>query len=383
MSKLSQVLRDGSETLDSLSSKYAIKIKEHPSYPGLFQFKYDQISSPMENPLVQEARGIILNHRDSWEVVARPFDKFFNLGEPNAAPINWDTARVLEKLDGSLMIVYWHDSQWHVATSGTPDAGGPVGNAVSTAWRLAESFQQLFWQVWYDCGYDVQTLNPNYTYMFELMTPENRVVVRYPGDRLVLIGVRHTFSGEEINIVNPNSYEQFDVPLHYNFEVVQFYSASSLTETQQILEQVDGTQREGFVVVDSNFNRIKIKHPRYVRFHQAVGGFSTKFIVDAVRSGETPEILAYFPELQSNFNAIQAKYSDLLTACVCEYVQIKDIENQKDFAIEALKTRHSNAHFSIRKRKYPTFTEYFKHLHLDTLVGLLDPTPTEDRAYEH
>ena len=92
-------------------------------YPNLVLFKYDQVNSPMDNPVVQECRGIILDEADDWRVIARPFTKFYNYGEPNAASIDWTTARVQEKVDGSLCAFYHYKGDWHVATTGTPDAG--------------------------------------------------------------------------------------------------------------------------------------------------------------------------------------------------------------------------------------------------------------------
>jgi tRNA splicing ligase len=67
----------------------------------------DQIDSPMSNSIVQDARGTILDESADWQIVAFPFRKFFNVGESNAATIKWDSGvKVMEKLDGSLMIMY-------------------------------------------------------------------------------------------------------------------------------------------------------------------------------------------------------------------------------------------------------------------------------------
>src|SRR4051812_48509806 len=103
-----EALRSGAETLATLEAKYAISAKRHGKYPQLVQLKYDQISSPFAEPLVRECRGIVLDEADGWRIVARPFDKFFNLGEQLAAEIDWASARPLEKLDGSLAIVYFY-----------------------------------------------------------------------------------------------------------------------------------------------------------------------------------------------------------------------------------------------------------------------------------
>ena len=61
---------------------YYLKIKEDGPY---VIFNYDQLKSDFNNPIVQEARGIIFR-RDNWSHPACwAFNKFFNAQEPNAA----------------------------------------------------------------------------------------------------------------------------------------------------------------------------------------------------------------------------------------------------------------------------------------------------------
>lgn len=81
-------------------------------------FKYNQLSSDFSNPIVREARGIIFRE-DNWKCVRRAFDKFFNYGEPNAAEIDWNTAKVQTKYDGSLISAWFDDKKWHYSTNGT------------------------------------------------------------------------------------------------------------------------------------------------------------------------------------------------------------------------------------------------------------------------
>lgn len=84
--------------LEVTVDKFKLKIK---SYKNKTSFKYDQLISPtmMSLPEVQECRGLILEN-DTWNVLSMAFEKFFNSEEGNAAKIDWNTAHVLEKLDG-------------------------------------------------------------------------------------------------------------------------------------------------------------------------------------------------------------------------------------------------------------------------------------------
>ena len=69
-------------------------------YENKVLLKYSQLESP-KCVETNECRGLILE-RDTWKVMSYGFYRFFNSAESNAAKIDWDTARVLEKADGCL-----------------------------------------------------------------------------------------------------------------------------------------------------------------------------------------------------------------------------------------------------------------------------------------
>ena len=96
---------------------YYLKISRDDEY---IMFKYNQVFSDFNIPLVREARGIIFRESD-WECVCHPFDKFGNYGESYCPEIDWKTTSVQEKVDGSL-IKFWYDNGWHISTNGTIDA---------------------------------------------------------------------------------------------------------------------------------------------------------------------------------------------------------------------------------------------------------------------
>lgn len=339
-------------TLEQLTEKYAIKAKRHGAYPNLVQLKYNQIDSPITEPLVQQCRGVILDQDDSWRIVARPFDKFFNYGEASAASIDWSTARVQEKLDGSLMIVYWYDGAWHVATSGTPDASGDVNGA-------AETFKDLFWRVWAAKQY-LTFEHTTKTYMFELMTRHNRVVVRHLEDRLALIGIRDAVSGQE------------DAPVAVqNWETVRSFPLQSFTDIEATFATLNPLEQEGYVVVDAAFNRVKVKHPGYVAVHHMKDGFGPKRVLDVVRKGETSELLTHFPEWQSDFDRVSKAFGKLVTDLETAYAAHNDIPLQKDFALAVKGSPCSGALFALRAGKVKSVREFLANMHLDNLSSLL------------
>ncbi len=91
--------------LEKTIKDFDLKMRE---YPSKILLKYNQLSPPtlFTNMEVQECRGIILE-KGTWKVMSMAFTKFFNSGESNAHKIDWSTAQILEKVDGSLITVYW------------------------------------------------------------------------------------------------------------------------------------------------------------------------------------------------------------------------------------------------------------------------------------
>ncbi len=211
-----------------------------------------------EEPLVQESRGIIINYK-TMEVVCWPFRKFGNHNEPYADSIDWASARVLEKVDGSI-IKLWYDAAeqaWQFSTNGViraerADIEGVVGFNYGTVIRRAENYG--------DIPFD--RLDKDSTYIFELVSPETRVLIKYDRTALYHIGTRHNLTGkereEDIGIQKPRSF-----PLQSLQDCLN--AAAALNPPCAVSEDVE---QEGFVVVDKDWHRVKIKSPDYIMMHR-------------------------------------------------------------------------------------------------------------------
>ena len=362
MSLLQNYLRNGG-TLDELKIKYAIGATRHKTYPNLVLLKYNQIESPFAEPLVREARGIILDEADDWRVICMRFTKFFNYGEGHAACIDWKTARVQEKVDGSLMTIYFYDNKWHVATSGTPDASGQMGE-----WSF--TFADLFWKTFNEMGLPLPEntdLNPS----FELTSQCNRVVVPHKGANLTQIGLFDRVSGNEL--VDHNS----------PYPMVKSYALNSFDDILASFAGIDPLSQEGYVVVDANFNRVKIKHPGYVALHHLKDGFGPRRIVEIIRASETSEVLTYFPEWTKQFNESQKRYDNIVLDLNNLYLEIKNIAVQKDFAL-AVQARNPTipaALYQLRAGKIETVKQHIANMPIQSLMkvlGLKDDLISDD-----
>ncbi len=350
--QVQQFLRSGG-TLADLLNRYAIKATRSIRHPNLVLLKYNQIDSPMVEPIVQECRGLILDEADDWRVVSCSFRKFFNHGEGHAALIDWNTATVQEKLDGSLCVLYHYKGEWLVQTSGHPDAAGKVGGEGFT-------FVDLFWQTFRSHGYALPG-EKHICVAFELTSKWNRVVVQHAEPRLTMIGIRDCRTGLESSVR----------ALAHVYTSVRSFPLNSFDDAIATFSTMEPLKQEGYVVVDAKFNRVKVKHPGYVAIHHLRDGCSLRRLVEIVQAGEVGEFLTYFPEWAIEFQRIDNGITVLVTELEAIYAQIKSITVQKDFALEAVKTRCSAALFVLRSGKAASIRDYLRKMPADKLLQLI------------
>ncbi len=341
--------------VEQVTLDYGIDAKRHTQYPNLVLFKYNQINSPMGESIVQECRGLILDEAQDWAVVSFPYVKFFNSQEGHAADIDWSSARAYEKLDGSLMILYHYDGQWHVSSSGTPCA-------TSTVHGFATTFGELFWELWASLKYEIPD-DPNYCFMFEMMTPYNRIVCQYDRPRIVLHGVR--------NLQNFKEEEPAPFADKFSWECVNFYTWGDLDAVKDQAAQLDPMKGEGFIIRDAAFNRVKVKSEAYVALHHMHDNVSEKALLEIIRMGEKSELLSYFPEYRSIYEILETAYNTFCEMVWDTYQEIAHLEIQKDFALEATKHSYAWLLFNLRAKKFANVKENLAVVQIDKLQEAL------------
>lgn len=215
-----------------------IKETVHPDYPELAIYNYTpecQYSKAWDDTTLA-ARGLIMN-RDTREVIAKPWPKFFNLSEHDTIPDG--PAIVREKMDGSLGIVFHYDNKWHISTRGS---------------FISE--QAVKAKEWIE-GCDFPK---GYTHLFEIIYPDNRIVVDY---------------GEFEGLVYLESLYLKTGAVFY----LDFWDRKAecfgLLEPQGLPKHKPN--EEGYVLYwpDHDF-RVKVKFDEYVRLHKIITEYSIK-----------------------------------------------------------------------------------------------------------
>jgi hypothetical protein len=297
MYELERFLKENENWEEILTGEpYYIKVKRDGSY---VMFNYDQLRSDFSSILVQQSRGIIFRE-STLEPVCVPFFKFFNAGELNAAELDWNTAFVTEKIDGSLMKVWW-DGEWNISTNGTIDAfKADIGDVRMN--NFGEYFINTLLKYYNNSTEFYNTLDEDKTYMFELVGPYNRVVVPYEEPDIYFLGARNKHTGEEFNcsplIAGALGMGRFKLPKQYPL--------TSVNDCVKLAETFSWDQ-EGFVACDANFNRVKIKSPAYVLAHFARNNnvITKKHLIRVVLLNELEEFMCYAAEYKDSLEEVQ------------------------------------------------------------------------------
>lgn len=241
---------------------------------NLVCFKYG-IEADFSDPLVCEARGIIIDAKHQT-VVCRPFDKFFNVQEQYAADIDWNTTKVLEKIDGSLIKLYWYNGKWTFATSSTCDA-----TEASVAGYKGVTYRDIIARADNYSRIPFDDLSKNRTYLFELVSPMTQVVIRYDKTSLYYLASFDNMTGEEVEV---DLFEEFKRPRSYPLKTIDECISAAVELNRDSEEDI---KDEGFVVVDGQHRRIKIKSPAYIALHRAVTNkvFTVKRMTELYQQG--------------------------------------------------------------------------------------------------
>lgn len=368
------------QTLLKENASYWIPQLQKPPYNllvkeknNLLMFKYHQIESDFSLQEVQEARGITFE-KDTWNIVKHPMHKFFNHGETNAHKIDWDSVKVLEKLDGSLIIIWFYKEKVRISTNGTIDARDaelqmPYNNIRTFFDLVIYTLTQMFFndieKLFDDLPFNV---DKNSSHMFELCTPYNRIVVPYKECKLYYINSKVNETGEEY-------YEKY---LSKIFPMPRLYSFTSVDKCIEFTQKLPYSE-EGYVVVDENWNRQKIKSPAYLAMHRlrGEGALTSKRIIQLIQTGEEGEFLTYFPEYHDIFSKYQDAWVELQDRVLndIDYFFSKTWFNKKEFALEAKNSTIPDLMFQMYDGKIDNtdkWKEYLYNMRTENLVKKLE-----------
>ena len=312
------------------------KLSDYPYYltikrkDGYVLFKYNQQLSDFNNEIVREARGIIFREKD-WKCVCHGFDKFGNYGESYCPDIKWEGVSVQEKIDGSLIkIWYCEDDGWHISTNGcidALDASYGVGKDKNYRCLFEKAILNSNLQDWGEFKKLMYQAGRYNTYMFELVSPLDKHVILYPETKLYFLGFRNNKNNKEYLPEDSIVSCYFSFPKRYKFR-----SLEDVVEISKLLPY----DEEGYVVCEKYFNRIKIKSPKYIKAHylRNNGHVTDERLIDIILKGEQEEFQTYLNEYSDRIELLKTEMIFFENACNQTLFEIrqKHFSNRKEYA---------------------------------------------------
>ena len=262
------------EILNKYYEEHLVYKQRHPTLPlTIWNYSEKVQYDNLWDDITLQTRGLVTD--DEGNIIARPFRKFFNDTEGRHTPT--EEFDVYEKMDGSLGILFNYQGEWVMATR---------GSFVSE--QAIKGFEILK-------NYDYEKLHKNYTYLFEIIYKENRIVVQYDYDDLILIGVIETKTGYEVDLHDGENDIRLRNMIHnLGFKLVKKYDQ---LKNFSHLKDFIPDNKEGYVIKFSNGERIKIKGEEYLRLHKLMTNVSTTAVWEMLSEGrDVLEILKDVPD---------------------------------------------------------------------------------------
>jgi T4 RnlA family RNA ligase len=292
------------QTLPELIQQGYILSQTHPSLPLTI---YNYTAKAQFDRYWVEAtlhcRGLVLDN--NYRSIARPLPKFFNLDE-HKGKIPDGVPNIYEKLDGSLIILFQYQGQWEVASRGSF-----ASEQAHMARVLLANYQT-----------DVDKLDPEHTYLFEIIYPNNRIVVDYGDDRrLVLLAAVHTETGVELDHTQVDWRDR-----------ARTYPATTLPDWIASIEanQAELNNQEGFILRWPNGFRLKYKLADYVRLHRIITRVQAKDIWECLsQNQDLDQFLDSVPDEFYNWVKdtkleLETKYRAIETKCLNVFKELGD-----------------------------------------------------------
>ena len=412
-------------TIAELEAEHGVCARPNATLDKL-SLNYDQIQAISGDRLMEQCRGVVirphgwsvsvvkldrfngdLNRKDApWrhvtfpdgiDVLAWPMERFYNDGDTAAAAIDWERARILEKLDGTMCVLYWDPlhEKWHVATRSVPEADLPVRAGDMHIGDM--TFAELFWRSMsktifstgdFEKAYaDEQLtfaalplLSKRVTYVFELTGPHNKVVVDYTDEHVTLLAARDLDTGLELDV------RKLGAPFGAWIPVVKEWPVIDVVTLREHVHTFPGDVCEGAVVFDDEHRR-KFKNKRWLmasRFKDTIGSSkrgALRMIIDGTWddtvSEISPDVMQQFKRMAEGLRTFLGRIDANFTTWAAQAPSMPGENMRKSFALlvqQCPPGERSPAYFQLWDGKHASAVDWLRDTHAAKRLsdGLVD-----------
>lgn len=318
---------------DTFPSVNTLRLTNGTTSSPIFETKDDYLAA-----IRRECRGLLF-HLDG-RIMSRRLHKFFNVNERDETQfdkIDLDQPHViLEKLDGSMItpVVVGKNIRWGTKM-------GITGVAMGAEEFVAKHPKYAY--------FARGMIGRGFTPIFEWCSRKQRIVIDYPEDRLVLIAVRNTITGEYLPYSALLDYNQY-----HGIDVVKCYKGTASNMEHLMAETKSSENIEGWIIRFDDGHMLKVKGDWYVRIHKTKDSLSQeKNVIDLIVNGTMDDTKALMlPEDRDRVEKFEKKFWDGFHRKANEYeayynflVNEKNMD-RKSFAIELMPSLKEKDHIA-------------------------------------
>lgn len=303
------------------STPFNLKVKEDVDYPNLFLIcNQNEIISPSESEIqqflphnimniIRECNGLIME-KDTFKIICYTFNKCLEDSSLDES-LDTDNLYVEPALEGTLMRLYYYNNKWNISTKKCIDAS-------KSKWLSEKSFYDLFLECLGNYNID-ENLTTTNCYSFILTHPENNIVIKYSNPQLYHISTRDLLNLNEIDAtigivkLNRQSVEKEYLPIL----IGQLLNDSNLSY-------------EGYILIDTKYNRQKLKTFIYKKARDIWGNTNNRFMRFLELRKDLNmlnEYLTYYPCDKDNFINYEDKISYLAND-ILKYYMLKHVNKE-------------------------------------------------------
>jgi len=256
---------------------FNLKIKYDTTYENLFLI-HNHDKSDTSIKLVRECNGIIIEKyilesgiESSFRIVCYTFDKSFENNEINEN-LNLDNLYCENSIEGTLVKLFFYNNKWNLATKKCIDAS-------KAKWVSKKNYLELFNECINNNFFD--KLNQNNCYSFILTHPENKIFVNYQVPSLYHISTRDMQTLCELNEIIEGVETVTKSPINYSNENNQIKTSLTKEDFMSLVEKIQNDKNnifyEGYILIDTNYNRHKVKTNIFLRAKEIWGNTNHRF----------------------------------------------------------------------------------------------------------
>ena len=374
--KFLKSFRDIETGIETLVRKFAINVyKDYlefgdGTWEDVWIFNYDQLKSKGDLKIENECRGLILNHK--CDIVSLSFTRFFNDTDKYAAEIDWESANAEFKHDGTLVVIYTYRGDYFIQTRGRANADGFLPGDPTRTYNEAVMAILQKWAEKKDGDpfglFKKHNINDSYTWAFEYVGPDNRIITPYKEDDLILIAAFDKYVPAE---VKSHYVDQF--AFEYDIKRPDFRRVPSVEAAYELLDYMDVLE-EGVVISDHRCRRLKVKKPSYRTMarieNTAAEDLNAIRFAEIVLAGDARYVSKHYPEYSPILDFFDEVLVSLMEELQTVWLLYRVADSRKTFAEHVKRNPFSSILFLAWDGKIKDMQDAIKYIKPKQLVDL-------------